>query len=307
MRVLLPDFSEFRELQQSGERGVVGVEFDFYSRTHTPDGPADGVVLWFASEETRQKLLQIEGLKWVLTLTAGIDHVYKQLPAGVQLYNANRLHATAVAVHVVAGILSAVRGFYHYRDAQNKNEWAAPKDVNASGLSTLAGKKVVLWGYGTIGKQIEQLLAPFGATIKGIRSGTPADELEVWLEQADWVVLLLPSTPETQGIVNAKTLAKLKKGAWLSNQGRGNLIVTDDLLSALNSGHLGGAVLDVTDPEPLPAGHPLWQQPNVVITPHIASTTNDLIQRGATLTRNFVLDMQQNREVEGLVEAGRSY
>lgn len=127
------------------------------------------------------------------------------------------------------------------------------------------------------------------------------------MREADWVVLLLPSTEQTRGIVNAELLNKLKPGAWLSNQGRGNLIVTDDLLAALDSGHLGGAVLDVTDPEPLPDGHPLFAQENVIVTPHIASTTTDLLKRGAAYTRNFLLDLTQGREPDGLVAADRVY
>lgn len=307
MRVLLPDLSEFRELSEAGERSVPGVELDFYGAGRVPEGSADGVVLWLATSETRDDLLHTPGLKWVLTLTAGIDHVMERLPEGVRLFNANRLHERAVAVHALAGMLTAARGFHRFRDAQARGEWATPRNLNESGLLGLDEARVVLWGHGHIGRNLAELLAPFRAQVEGITSGTPEWKRDELLAQADWVVLLLPSTPETRGIVNAQTLALIRRGAWLVNLGRGNLIVAEDLIAALESGQIAGAVLDVTDPEPLPAGHPLWSQPDVIITPHIASTTTDLIRRGASLTRDFLIDLQQGHEPEGLVESWRTY
>lgn len=301
MRILVPDLPDFRALS------VPGVELDFYSRDHVPAGEADGVVLWMAGSKTRDELLQLPGLRWLLTLTAGIEHVAGQLPPGVALYNAHALHDRAVAVHVVAGMLAAMRGLHRFRDAQARAEWQRFASPAESDLHTPDGQKVVLWGYGHIGKIVEQLLQPFGAEVYGITSKTEPDLVEYRLAEADWVVLLLPSTEKTRGIVNAELLGKLKKGVWLSNQGRGNLIVTADLLAALKSGQVGGAVLDVTDPEPLPADSPLWSQPNVIITPHIASTTADLITRGAAYTRDFLLELAQGREPEGKVEVGKGY
>lgn len=296
MRVLVPDLKEFHELR------LEGVEVAPYSAQNLPEGRADGLVLWLATSELRGELLKWPGLRWVLTLTAGIEHVTDALPEGVALYNAHRLHDRAVAVHVVAGMLAAARGLHRFRDAQREGRWLRTMD-----LGTLDGARVVIWGYGHIGRIVEELLSPFGARVTGIRSHTPASERDAALSQADWVVLLLPSTPETRGIVNADVLARLKPGAWLSNQGRGTLIDTGALLASLDSGHLGGAVLDVTDPEPLPEGHPLWEQPNVIVTPHIASTTRDLVARGADYTRAFLEELQAGREPEGRVAAGQRY
>lgn len=296
MRVLVPDREEFRTLE------VEGVDLAFYSPEHVPEGGADGVVLWLAPARLRDELLALPGLRWVLTLTAGIEHVASALPPGVTLYNAHRLHDRAVAVHTLAGMLAAERGLHRFRDAQHGGRWLRTMD-----LGTLDGARVAIWGYGHIGKILEELLRPFGARVTGIRSRTPAAERDAALAEADWVVLLLPSTPETRGIVNADVLARLRPGAWISNQGRGNLIDTGALLAALDSGHLGGAVLDVTDPEPLPQGHPLWSRENVLITPHIASTTRDLIGRGAEYTQAFLEAMAAGREPEGRVEAGQKY
>ena len=301
MRVLLPDLPPFRELS------VPGVQPDYYSNaTGVPDGEAQGAVLWLANAQVREALLRVPGLRWVLTLTAGIDHVQGQLPPGVALYNAHRLHDRAVAVHALAGLLTAERGLHRSRDAQRAGEWRSVPFAQ-SGLGTLDGRRVLLWGHGHIGQQLEALLAPLGAQVHGVGSKTPPDLVEYRLAEADWVVLLLPSTPKTRGIVNAERLAGFKRGAWLCNVGRGNLVVTDDLLAALRSGQLGGAVLDVTDPEPLPAGHPLWEQENVILTPHVASTTQDLAVRGAAYARSVLLDLSQGREPEGRVAPGDEY
>ena len=296
MRVLVPDIPEFRALE------LPGVTFDFFSEDHVPGGEADGAVVWLVQARTRAELLATPGLKWVVTLTAGIDHIAPQLPPGVALYNAHGLHDRAVAVHTLAGMLGAERRLHLFRDAQREGHWHRTTD-----LGTLDGQRVVIWGHGHIGRILEDLLRPFGAETTGIRSRTPGAERDAALAQADWLVLLLPSTPQTRGIVSADVLSRLKPGAWLSNQGRGNLIDTDALLAALGSGHLGGAVLDVTDPEPLPPGHPLWAQPNVIVTPHVASTTRDLVARGAEYTRHFLTDLAAGREPEGRAEAGQVY
>ncbi|WP_412028952.1 NAD(P)-dependent oxidoreductase [Deinococcus yunweiensis] len=307
MRVLLPDLPEFRALSTTSERSVPGCDLTYYSSGHVPDGEATGVVLWFASAETRDRLLATPGLKWVLTLTAGIDHIRNLIPPGVQLYNANRLHERAVAVHALAGMLTAARGFHRFRDAQARAEWASPKTLSESGLVSLDRARVVLWGFGHIGRNLEDLLRPFDVFLNGISSATTNTERDEFLETADFVVLLLPSTPDTVGIVNGDILGRIRRGAWLVNVGRGNLIVRDDLIAAIQSGQLAGAVLDVTDPEPLPQDDPLWAEENVIITPHIASTTTDLVYRGASLTRDFLIDFQQGREPEGLVESWRKY
>lgn len=296
MRVLMPDLPEFRALTVEGLTALP------YRNGDLPDGEAEGVVLWGANAETRSQLFTRLGLRWVLTLTAGIDHVQGQLPPSVALYNASPLHARAVAVHTLAGMLAAARGLHRFRDQQREEQWQPRRD-----LATLEGASVVVWGYGHIGQILEDLLAPHGAHVTGLRSATPPAERNAALAEADWVVLLLPDTPQTRGIVNADVLARLKPGAWLSNQGRGSLVDTDALLAALDSGRLGGAVLDVTDPEPLPPGHPLWERENVIITPHIASTTADLTARGAEYTRGFLEAVAAGQEPKGRVEEGRGY
>lgn len=299
MRVLMPDFPEFQALELAGLTKLL------YNKGHLPEEDADGLVLWFLPKEKRLAALRKPSLKWVLTLTAGVDHVLPDLPPGVRLYNAHRLHDAAVAQHAAATILSAVRGLHRARDAQLGARWARVPTLGP--LWTLQGREVVVWGYGHIGRIMERQLTPFGARVTGLRSSTPQPEIDAAVARADVLVLLLPATPQTKGIVNAEVLSRLKPGAWLANYGRGELVVTPDLIAALQSGHLGGSILDVTSPEPLPADSPLWTMPNVIITPHIGSTTDDQVARGAQLTQDFLATLARGEEPPGRVQKNKGY
>ncbi|WP_261663528.1 NAD(P)-dependent oxidoreductase [Deinococcus sp. Marseille-Q6407] len=304
MRVIVPDLPAFESLEKHGAELL-----RFRPRDGQTFEQADGLVLLFGpGREQRRALLQTPGLQWVLTLTAGIDHLTPDLPAGVRLFNANALHAPAVAVHVVSGLLAAARQLHTYRDQQRG------RDQQHSGrwqrwperMHTLRGQKLALWGYGHIGREIERLLTPFGAEVLTVRSHTGEQEKANIRAQADYLVLLLPSTPDTQGSVNAEFLRGMRPGAWLYNIGRGDLLVQDDLVAALQ-GHLGGAILDVTDPEPLPPEHPLWRLDNVILTPHVGSATADLEQRAADYTGAFLQTLLQGRQPDGEVDTGRGY
>jgi phosphoglycerate dehydrogenase-like enzyme len=296
MRVFLPDFPPFHDLD------VAGVTPVFYSRDALPEGNADGFVLWFLPAEQRKDLLSRPGLKWLLTLTAGIDHVVNELPAGVALYNAHALHDNAVAQHALALLLSVGRGLPQFRDAQQARRWE-----RGVSLHTLDARQVVIWGHGHIGKLLEGMLEPLGAQVTGLTSRSGPDEVNRALALADDLVLLLPRTPATHHILNAERLNLLRPTAWVYNLGRGELIDPDALNDALDAGKLGGAALDVTEPEPLPESSPLWAHPNVIITPHIASTTDDLILRGAAHTRNVLEALAAGREAPGRTELGKGY
>lgn len=299
MKVIVPDLPAFDSLEKHGAELL---------RYRPQDGrtfeEADGVIFLFGAGRTqRRSLMATPGLQWVLTLTAGVDHIMPDLPAGVRLFNANTLHAPAVAVHVVAGLLAAARGLHLYRDRQNERRWERLPEQ----MHTLRGRKVALWGYGHIGREIERLLLPFGAEALTVRSSTDERRKAEIRAQADFLVLLVPSTPDTRGSVDAGFLRGMKPGAWLYNIGRGDLVVQDDLLDTLRSGHLGGALLDVTDPEPLPADHPLWEMENVILTPHVGSATADLERRAADHAGAFLQAMLQGRQPEGEVDTGRGY
>ncbi len=214
---------------------------------------------------------QMPRLAVVQTLTAGVDRLLGDLPAGVTLCNARGVHDASTAEWVVAAMLAALREFPLFAREQAAQRWSYHF------TDCLAGKTVLIVGYGSIGAAVERRLAGFEVEVARVaRTARPGvdsvSDLPGLLPGADVVVLLAPVTPETVGMADAAFLARMKDGALLVNAARGSLLRTDALVGELRRGRLRAA-LDVTDPEPLPAGHPLWTLPGVFITPHEAAST----------------------------------
>jgi phosphoglycerate dehydrogenase-like enzyme len=210
-------------------------------------------------------------LRVVQTLTAGIDKLRPQIPDGVLLCNARGVHDAGTAEWVVAAMLASIRRFPYFAAEQAAARWS----FRFTGC--LAGKIVLIVGYGSIGAAVERRLSGFDVEVRrvarGARDGVhPIGDLPGLLPEADVVVLLAPVTSETIGMVDAAFLAGMKDGALFVNAARGSLVVTADLCDELRSGRLK-AVLDVTDPEPLGSEDSLWAMPNVFITPHVAGST----------------------------------
>jgi len=210
-------------------------------------------------------------LKVVQTLTAGFDAVRPHVPASAVLCNARGVHDASTAEWVVGAIVAAIRQFPYFAAQQAAGRWSYQF------TDCLAGKTVLIVGYGSIGQAVQRRLTGFEVTIRRVartaRPGvSPVSELPELLPAADVVILLAPVTTETVGMVDAAFLARMKEGALLVNAARGVLVVTEDLVAEVAAGRLSAA-LDVTDPEPLPPGHPLWALPNVLITPHVGAST----------------------------------
>lgn len=210
-------------------------------------------------------------LRVVQTLTAGFDRVRPHVPPGAVLCNARGVHDASTAEWVVGAAIASLREFPYFAAEQAAGRWSYRF------TDSLAGKTVLIAGYGSIGQAVEGRLAGFDVQIRRVartaREGvSDSSELPALLPDADVVILLAPVTPETVGMVDAAFLARMKDGALLINAARGVLVVTDDLVAELSTGRLSAA-MDVTDPEPLPAGHPLWTLPNVFITPHVGAST----------------------------------
>jgi phosphoglycerate dehydrogenase-like enzyme len=207
----------------------------------------------------------------VQTLTAGFDRIRPHVPAGAVLCNARGVHDASTAEWAVTAILSSLRDFPYFAREQAAGRWSYRFTGN------LAGKTVLIVGYGSIGQAVERRLAGFEVDVlrvaRSARDGvSPAADLPDLLPAADVVVLLAPMTAETTGMVDAAFLRRMKDGALLVNAARGALVVTADLVAELSSGRICAA-MDVTDPEPLEPGHPLWALPNVLITPHVGAST----------------------------------
>jgi phosphoglycerate dehydrogenase-like enzyme len=226
---------------------------------------------FFPEPAAVQAMAQMPRLKVVQTLTAGFDQVRPHVPPGAVLCNARGVHDASTAELVVGLILASVRRLPFFGAEQAESRWS----FRFTGC--LAGRTVLIVGYGSIGKAVEARLAGFDVTLlrvaRSARAGVrPVQELPELLPEADVVILLAPVTRETTGMANAAFLARMKDGALLVNAARGSLVRTDDLVAELRTGRISAA-LDVTDPEPLEPSHPLWSLPNVLITPHVGAST----------------------------------
>lgn len=217
-------------------------------------------------------------LEWLQTSSAGYDHYLKpgKLAGSTTLTNATGAYGQAVSEHMLASLLCLMKKLHLYRDNQREASWEDEGSVRS-----LVGAAVLVMGTGDIGTAFARLVSAFGAHVWGVRRRTDEchepfehmvslDDVQNVLGKVDVVASVLPSSPQTRGMVDADFLAAMRPGSYLVNAGRGDLVDSDALVEALASGHIAGAALDVTNPEPLPADHPLWQQPNALITPHVA-------------------------------------
>ncbi|MEU3709539.1 2-hydroxyacid dehydrogenase [Streptomyces catenulae] len=237
-------------------------------------------------------LARMSGLRVVQTLTAGVEHILPalgQLPPGTRLCNARGLHDASTAELALTLILAALRGVPDFVRAQDAEEWRPVF------RPALADRTVLIVGYGSIGSAIEDRLTPFECarvtrlartareTVRG--PVHPLSALGDLLPDADVVVLATPLTDATRGLVGRDFLARMKDGALLVNVARGKVVDTAALLTEVTSGRLRAA-LDVTDPEPLPAAHPLWRAPGVLITPHVGGPSSAFLPRAKRLLRD---------------------
>lgn len=228
------------------------------------------------------------GLKWLHVFNAGVDHpIYTEmLQRGVRLTTSAGTTAIPIAQTAIAGLLMLARNFPRWLDAQRERRWDPVRPPHFP--RDLAGQTVLVFGLGSIGSEIARLARALGLKVIGIRRspqqpGDPVDEMHPpqklpdLLPRADWLVIASPLTTETRGMVNADLLARLPPGAHIINIGRGEIIDETAMIEALHSGRLGGAYLDVFEKEPLPAESPLWDLPNVIISPHnsAAASGND--------------------------------
>lgn len=216
-------------------------------------------------------MAQMPGLRVVQTLTAGFDRVRPQVPDSAVLCNARGVHDASTAEWVVGATVAVIRQFPFFAREQLAGLWSYQP------TGSLAGKTVLIVGYGSIGQAVERRLSGFEVSIRRVarsaRNGvSPVSELPRLLPEADVVILLAPVTAETTGMADAAFLARMRDGAVLVNAARGVLVVTEDLVAELQAGRLAAA-MDVTDPEPLPPDHPLWKLPNAFITPHVGAST----------------------------------
>jgi len=247
---------------------------------------------------------RLRGTKVVQSFGAGIEGLLPLLPEGAILCNGRNLHNAPTAEWAVTAILASLKFLPLYAQLQGAGRWISSSEADANYASIygdpsspggperttlpilceeLAGKTVLIVGYGAIGKAIEDRLLAFGPEILRVartpREGvSPVSELPELLGRADVVVLITPMTPETHHLIDRAAMARMKQGALLVNAARGGVVDTEALVEALEQRHIRAA-LDVTDPEPLPDGHPLWRAPGLLITPHVAGSSPEYLKR----------------------------
>ncbi|MFC7547538.1 2-hydroxyacid dehydrogenase [Plantactinospora sp. GCM10030261] len=275
-----------------------------------PDDPG-GVEFWvppfLAQDEAVKMAARLPDLRVIQLLSAGADAWVGRTPDGVTLCDARGVHDSSTAEWVLAAILAHVRAFPQFARAQARHEWSY---AAATPTDELAGKRVLIVGAGSIGAAIAARLEPFEVEITRVaRTGRPAEgvhgvsELPALLPSADVVVVVVPLTDQTRGLVDADFLAALPDDALLVNAARGPVADTDALVAALGTGRLRAA-LDVTEPEPLPAGHPLWDMPNVLLTPHVAGSVRGLLPRAYRLAGEQVRRLADGRPLVNEVVDG---
>lgn len=251
-------------------------------------------------------LPRMTGLSVVQTLSAGVDHIaphLHQLPPGVRLCNARGVHEASTAELTLALILASLRGIPRFVRGQDAEEW------HAGFYPALADRKVLIVGFGSIGAAVEDRLIPFECEVLRVARGARTSprgpvhalsDLAELLPSADVVVLTTPLTEQTRGLADAEFLARMKDGALLVNVARGPVVDTKALLAETESGRLTAA-LDVTDPEPLPAGHPLWHAPGVLISPHVGGSTSAFMPRAKRLIRAQLVRFAAGEPLENVV------
>lgn len=296
IQVWLPDSPEkFGELPETMTADVWTGDEPFPAS----EGQVEVIVMPFrVPPDVIAKAAGLPSVRLIQLRSAGADAVAPYVPDGVTIGNARGAHDPATSEWVAGVIFAQLRGLPGFVRSQSAGVWRPQR------TQTVAGKHVLIVGYGSIGAAVERRLAGWDVTIERIaRHARPQtetdpqvrglDELADALPRADVVVLLVPVTDETRGMADAGFLAAMKDGALLVNAARGPIVDTGALLAELNSGRLTAA-LDVTDPEPLPEGHPLWTAPGVLITPHVGGNV-----RGGTARANAVVRAQLTRYAKG--------
>jgi phosphoglycerate dehydrogenase-like enzyme len=307
--------SSMREELESGL--PEGIDTSWYEDTGDALRAAAGAeVLWIgfpafkSSEDIEKAVDQGRELRWLTTPGAGVDHF--PLDAirrhGLTLTNGSGLHAAPIAEYVAMALLAAAKGFPDLVRAQDRSEWLGRPPA----LGDLEGSRALVIGMGSIGGAIADRLRAFGVEVTGVRrSGTGGsirpDEWRARLAEFDWVILATPLTSDTSHVIGPAELRAMKQTAWLANIARGRLVDQRALIEALRDKSIGGAYLDATDPEPLPPESPLWDMPNVIITPHSSWASARLERRIADLFLDNLERYRSGHALRNVVDLEAGY
>ncbi len=296
-----------REWQELFARNAPDLDFRIWPDDIDPDR-VDYLVVWSPPDDF---IPQFPNLKAVFSVGAGVDHIdLDAVPETVPLVRMIEPGLVTGMVEFTAmSVLALQRDLIAYIAQQRAGEWRQHRLVPARAC------RVGVMGLGMLGQAVLGHLATLGfqlsgwsrthKTLEGVDCHAGTDGLERFLSGCDILVCLLPLTAQTRGILNADTFAALPEGAGIVNVGRGGHLVEGDLIAALDSGHIKGAVLDVFAEEPLPAGHPFWHHPGILMTPHIASVAGG--DAGGLALLDNIRRHQRGEPLEGLIDRARGY
>lgn len=239
------------------------------------------VPTYMAGLKALQPMGRMPNLKIVQLPSAGFEDALPLLPEGVMLCNAKGVHDTSTAELAIALAIGLRRGFPTFFRNQIAGTWDHQR------RTSLADSRIGIVGYGSIGQLMAKMLEPFSVDViafskSGNNGAQPIANFDAILPTLDVVILIMPLTKENHHFINAQRLAAMKDGAALVNVARGQIVDTDALVAELHRGRIS-AGLDVTDPEPLPPSHPLWNSPNILVTPHIGGDSSAFEPRGRNL------------------------
>ena len=294
---------------------IPGVEFVQWDLDGPPPRERIDIIVppyWASGSAVLARVGEVETrlLQWQ---SIGYNAVADHLPAGVPFANATTVHEASTAEIAMALTIAAQRGLPDFLRAADREHW-----LEVAPFPSLADRRVLLIGYGGVGKAIEARLAGFEVSVERLARTARTDrdlagvevpvrgfdELHAALAAAEIVILGVPLTAETRHLIDAAALAAMPDGALLVNVARGPVVDTDALVAELDSGRLRAA-LDVTDPEPLPAGHPLWKCPNLLLTPHVGGDSSAMLPRMTALIRRQIEHLQAGEPFENLIDLAR--
>jgi phosphoglycerate dehydrogenase-like enzyme len=255
-------------------------------------------------------------LRWVHTRAAGVDRgqlrpLHRFRDAGITVTNGSGTSSAPIAEYVVMAMLAIAKGLPGLLTAQQQQRWVKPERTR-----DLHGSRVLLLGFGDVGHAVWERLRPFGVAAAAVRRHPCAETgIEVlgpdaWrsrIGEFDWIIITAPLSSQTRSMIGAAELAHLKADAWLLNVSRGGLVDQPALIAALRAGTIGGACLDVTDPEPLPALSELWVMPNVIVTPHSSWLSPRFPERAAELLADNLRRWRAGQPLRNVVDLDAGY
>ena len=277
---------------------------------------ADAVIAWGDPHFVDVNyLLWDSNLKWIHCLSAGVEKLLAtdvvKVP-GLRITNSKGIHETPISEHVIGYLLGHYRKLHVIRENQKQRYW-----YRGFGPQELSGRTACIVGAGSIGQGIARRLKAFDVTVLGVKRSVAqlenfdrvytTEHLDEALAEAEIVIMAAPLTPETEGMFDARRFSGMKKKPVFINVGRGRSVVTDDLVAALENGTLSAAMLDAVEPEPLPAGHPLWSMEQVLVSPHISADSDRYFDRAFWKFASMADCYRDGTPFPNEIDLGRSY